>query len=84
MATGAEAAFFAAAFTARFFFAQRFCCASAIFLRLSGLTTRFVAVLVKVFFEATFFVAGALAAGFFSAAFFAAQRCLAAFGQLLT
>src|SRR5208282_5070437 len=41
VATGATAAFFAAAFAALFFFAQRFCCASAIFLRLSGLTTRF-------------------------------------------
>jgi hypothetical protein len=36
-----RAAFFAAALTARFFFAQRFCCANAIRWRASALITRF-------------------------------------------
>src|ERR1039457_6267520 len=69
VATGATAAFFAAAFAALFFFVQPFCCASAIFLRLSGLTTR-LAVLATAFFGPACFASVTGLAGFF----FAAQR----------
>jgi hypothetical protein len=72
VATGTAAAFLAEPLAADFFFAQRFFCDSAIFLRLSALITRLAAL------AGAFFGAASFAAGSGLVAFFAAQRAFCA------